>query len=237
MTQPTETRSSHVLRVASYNLRIFKDDRAAITRVIRAIDADVLLLQEVPRHPLSGHRLAGFADELGLTWFGGARGRMSTTLMTSLRVDLLEAHHATLPVRIFDEPRGYAMATVRLPGHESLVVASVHLPLRSSERLPHVRAIRAAATAAGRPAVVGGDLNEEPGDAAWTELSDGLAQVSESVPTYPAKAPHKQIDAIFASPLITGRTPGLDLVDADVATASDHRPVVVDLDLSALATD
>lgn len=235
MTQTTEGRSSHVLRVASYNLRIFKDDRAALTRVIRSIDADVLLLQEVPRHPLSGHRLAGFADELGLTWFGGARGRMSTTLMTSLRVDLLEAHHATLPVRTFDEPRGYAMATVRLPGHGSVVVASVHLPLRGSERLPHVRAIRAAATATGRPVVLGGDLNEEPGAAAWTDLSSELPQVSESAPTYPAGTPHKQIDAIFASPQITGRTPVLDLDEAELAKASDHRPVVVDLDLHTLA--
>ena len=41
------------LRVASYNVRDLKDDVDAAARVVRAIDPDVLCLQEVPRHPFS----------------------------------------------------------------------------------------------------------------------------------------------------------------------------------------
>jgi len=47
----------HILRVASYNLRDFKDDAQAAARVVRAINPDVLCLQEVPRHRLSAHRI------------------------------------------------------------------------------------------------------------------------------------------------------------------------------------
>ena len=50
--------------MASYNVRDLKDDVAAAAGVVRAIAPDVLCLQEVPRHPFSGHRVAEFAAEL-----------------------------------------------------------------------------------------------------------------------------------------------------------------------------
>lgn len=228
-------RDAHVIRVASYNVRALKDDRAALVEVIRAIAADVLLLQEVPRHPVSGHRIAAFADEVGLTWFGGRRFRMSTTLMTSLRLDVLDAHHGRLPVRRFDEPRGFGMATVRLPAHRPLVVSGVHLSLRPADRLPEAKALLAAAGTPLPPMVVGGDLNEGPSGSTWRLLARVLHEVSADRPTYSAQQPHKRIDGIFASAEFAGSTPELNLGADRLAAATDHLPVVVDLDVSALA--
>lgn len=227
-------RDPHVIRVASYNVRALKDDRAALCGTIRAVNPDVLLLQEVPRHPVSGHRIAAFADEVGLTWFGGRRFRMSTTLMTSLRLDVLEARHGRLPVHRFDEPRGYGMATVRLPGHRPLVAASLHLSLRGHDRLPEAKALLAAAGTPTLPMVIGGDLNEEPTGSTWRHLARQLHEVSSAAPTYSAQQPHKRIDAIFASAELPGGTPDLGLSTERLAAATDHLPVVVDLDVSAL---
>ncbi|WP_265444076.1 endonuclease/exonuclease/phosphatase family protein [Flexivirga meconopsidis] len=237
MTQQPRTpgRGQHQVRVASYNVRAWKDDRAALHEVIRAIDADILLLQEVPRHPLSGHRLAGFADELALTWFGGRRYRMSTTLMTKLRLDVLDAHHGKLTVRRGEEPRGYGIATVRLPGHRPLCAVSVHLSLKSARRLPQVEEIFAELGAPTPPTVLGGDLNEEPTGAVWKYLGDKLRLVSPDRPTFSAQQPVKRIDGIFASAGLPATAPDLGLDPALLARATDHLPVVVDLDLSALA--
>jgi len=230
----TGVSEEHRIRVASYNVRGLKDDRAALAQVIRTIAPDVLLLQEVPRHPVSGHRIAGFADEIGLTWFGGKRYRMSTTLMTNLRLDVLEARHGRLPVHRFDEPRGFGMATVRLPGHRPIVACSVHLSLRTADRLPEVTTVLGAADAR-LPMVAGGDLNEQPSGRAWRHLAAALPEVSAAAPTFSAQEPHKQIDGIFATGTLRGVVPDLALDPHLLAAATDHLPVVVDLDVSALA--
>ena len=45
--------SARVLRVATYNIRALRDDRRAVVRVITALDADLVCVQEAPRF-LSG---------------------------------------------------------------------------------------------------------------------------------------------------------------------------------------
>lgn len=231
----TAAPDTHRIRVASYNVRALKQDRSALVEIIRTIAPDVLLLQEVPRHPVSGHRIAGFADEVGLTWFGGRRYRMSTTLMTSLRLDVLDACHGSLPVRRFDEPRGFGMTTVRLPGHRPLVAASLHLSLRAADRAPEIRELLAAAGRSRLPMVLGGDLNEEPGGHTWRHLAGQLREISADRPTYSAQHPHQRIDAVFASAGLPGSSPAVALPADRLAAATDHLPVVVDVDLSALA--
>ena len=228
---------AHRIRVASYNVRGLKDDRTALVETIRSIAPDILLLQEVPRHPISGHRIANFADEVGLTWFGGKRFQMSTTLMTSLRLDVLNATHGRLPVRVLDEPRGYGMATVRLPGHQPIVAGSLHLSLRGADRPRQAKEFLATATALRLPIVVGGDLNEEPSGSAWRYLGRELHEVSGGDPTYSARQPHKRIDGIFASGLLPAVTPELSLSGNLLAAATDHLPVVVDLDVGDLAIE
>jgi endonuclease/exonuclease/phosphatase family metal-dependent hydrolase len=226
---------SHVLRVMSYNLRDFKDDADAAARVVRAINPDVLCLQEVPRRVLSGQRIASFAAGCGLHWSGGHRGSGGTTVMSSLRVDVAHVHHRPLKVPRLHRERGYAVSEVRLPGHHSVSFASIHLSLDAGERAVHAAAVLRDLHGE-HPLVVAGDLNEGPPGAAWKTLAGRLSAVSDDAATFPAGNPGRRIDAIFASadlPAVRGGV--VELARADLVAATDHLPVWADLDLSVLA--
>lgn len=219
------------LRVASYNLRDFKDDRAAAARVVRAIDPDVLCLQEVPRRLFSSFRVSSFAAHCGMYWSGRHRGSGGTTVFTSLRVQVAQARHHRLPVARLQRTRGYAVVRVAPPGRPPLVVASVHLSLDAAERERHARQILGTVSA-GVPVVLAGDLNEGETGQAWQLFAAPLRLVSPTTPTFPSRSPRRLLDVVFASPeLAVLPARPVDLDEADLVAASDHRPVWVDLDL------
>ena len=67
---------------------------------------------------------------------------------------------------------------------------------------------------------------------AWRVFASPLRLISPSVPTYPAKAPQKLLDVIFASSdlrVLPHREVPLSV--EDLVDASDHRPTWVDVDL------
>ena len=226
----------HILRVASYNLRDFKDDADAAARVVRAINADVLCLQEVPRHVLASYRTVSFAARCGLYWSGGHRGSGGTTVMSSLRLDATNVQHLRLKGGgRFQRERGYALSQVRLPGHQSVGVVSMHLSLDADEREAHAAAILEALPGHG-PLVVAGDLNEGPDGQAWMALAGRLRVVTGDAPTFPASSPRHRPDVIFASPDLSVVPSGPVTLDpGDLVAATDHLPVWVDLDLSSMA--
>jgi endonuclease/exonuclease/phosphatase family metal-dependent hydrolase len=225
---------AHILRVASYNLRDLKDDAEAAARVVRAINPDVLCLQEVPRHLLSAPRIASFAARCGLYWPGGHRGSGGTTVMSSLRMDVTDVQHRPLRVAPLQRERGYAVSHVRLPGHRAVSFASMHLSLDAAERARHAASVLEALTGSA-PLVLAGDLNEGPDGPAWKTIAGRLRAVSRDAPTFPAGNPGHRLDVIFASPELTMVPPTLVELDrADLVAATDHLPVWVDLDLSGL---
>lgn len=232
-----------LLRIASYNLRDFKDDAQAAARVVRAIHPDVLCLQEVPRRPFSGPRIARFAAQCGLSWSGGHRGagRLGglaghrgsggTTVMSSPGLAVSSVQHRPLKVPRLNRQRGYAVIQVRLPDGRSVTVASLHLSLDPTERAAHVRTVLAALPA-DSALVVAGDLNEERDGKAWRALALRLPMASADRPTFPAGNPGRCIDVIFAtSGLSVVQGAQVDLGPADLVAATDHLPVWVDLDL------
>jgi endonuclease/exonuclease/phosphatase family metal-dependent hydrolase len=228
----------HILRVASYNLRDLKDDADAAARVVRAVNPDVLCLQEVPRHLLSAHRIASFAARCGLYWSGGHRGSGGTTMMASLRMDVTDAQHRPLKVARLQRPRGYAISHVRLPGYPAVTFVSMHLSLDAGEREAHAATVLKSLHGE-EPLVVVGDLNEGPDGQAWTAVAARLPVASADTPTFPAAMPRHRLDVIFASsalPVVpSGTSDTVDLDPADLVAATDHLPVWVDLDLSGLA--
>lgn len=219
------------LRVASYNVHDLLDDRSAAARVVRAIDPDVLCLQEVPRRLTTEVRLPAFARDCGLWWSGGRAGTGGTAVLTSLRMRVHAHHRERLPVRFPDRSRGFAMVEVSLPGDARISVVSVHLGLRADERARHTGRIMARLDSLRSSAtVIAGDLNEGADGSARRMIAARYRKVSDDRPTFPASAPNSVLDAIFAGPRLAIR-PGapVALVEEDVVVASDHRPVWVDL--------
>ncbi len=219
------------VRLASYNLRDFKDDPRAAARVVQAIDPDVLCLQEVPRRLFSSHRVAGFAARCGMHWSGRHRGSGGTTIFTSLRVQVAESRHMRLRVARLQRTRGYAVIRVAPPGGQALVAASVHLSLDAAERERHAAQVLAD-IAAGGPVVLAGDLNEDDTGRAWQLFAAPLRLVSPRTPTFPARSPRRLLDVVFASPdVVVLPHREVELDPADLVAATDHLPVWVDLDL------
>jgi endonuclease/exonuclease/phosphatase family metal-dependent hydrolase len=225
--------AERAVRVASYNTRDFLDDHHLAARIVRAVDPDVLCLQEVPRRLFGGWRVRRFARACGLHWTGRHRGSGGTTIFTSDRVRVLEGHHSRLPVRWPDRTRGYAVVRVGVPGGGELTAVSVHLSLKPGERVIHTERILQALSDRG-PLVLAGDLNEEESGGAWRliDVPDRLRLVSPARPTFPARAPRRRLDVVFASPALRVLPHREVLVpEAAWARASDHRPTWVDLDL------
>lgn len=228
-----ETSPRPTLRVATYNLRGLKDDAAAAAQVVRAIDPDVLLLQEVPRYPASSYAIAAFARESGMLWSGRTRLVSGTSMMTSLRVLADDSVDRRLKVGLRENPRSYTVARVSSPGGPTVTAVSVHLSLRSDQRVEHAGTIlrELAADEAGQgPVVLGGDLNEDRSGAARGALTSTLVEVSDDRPSFPAADPRHRIDAIFSrghQAAVPG-DPTL-LEGLPLATATDHLPVWVDL--------
>ncbi len=222
------------LRVASYNLRGLKDDGDVAAQVVRRIDPDVLLLQEVPRYPGSSYAIAAFARRAGMFWSGRTRLVSGTSLMTSLRVISSDSRDRRLRVGLRENPRSYTVATVSFPGGPDVTVVSVHLSLVGEQRVEHagtlLRELAEDVAADGAPLVLGGDLNEDQSGPAWGVVAAQLQEVTEDRPTFPASRPQHRLDAVFSRGH-RAATPGDPaLLDGmPLAAATDHLPVWVDL--------
>ena len=82
-----------------------------------------------------------------------------------------------------------------------------------------------------------GDLNERPGGPSWQQLGRRVGDVtSDARATFPSPRPRVRIDAVLVSPgldvVSCGWPAGVD--EADVVAASDHRPVLAEIALTAL---
>ena len=137
----------------------------------------------------------------------------------------------TLPLAAVGAPTGAQALAVTLDLGDGVrtAVVSTHLqPPPGTGPVVQARAVADFATryAAGRPLVVAGDLNTEPGDEAFAEFTDaGLVDAlaaARPLATSPADDPRQQIDHIFVSPGLTPSDPV-----APRSTASDHLPVAV----------
>ncbi len=235
MTEPSTEPSGAATRVAAYNLRALLDDPLAAARVVRAIDPDVLLVQEIPRGPRSAASIRAFAAQTGLHWPGRTRRVSGTSLLVGRRVTVHARRDRGLPVEFMGNPRTYSWARVCLAGGQPFVAVSIHLPLRGAQRRQHVGQLLAELTvhpALGNvPWVIGGDLNESQGDPAWQLIAGEVPLASTpGLRTFPAIRPKAAIDAIFASDAVRSQ-PGaeVDIARADLSAATDHRPVWVDL--------
>ena len=226
-----------VLRVLTWNVRDLLGDPFALTRVLRAADADVVCLQEAQRLPGSRNRLARLAGRTGLFFVAGGRVSAGTALLVSLRTEVRDATASRLPVAGWrTRPRGSVRATVSLVGGGPVQVTCLHLGLDEDQRARHVglllEALPRVDTSDALPVVLAGDLNERPDGPSWAALAARAVDPGTGAPpTFRAAHPRLRIDAVLVDPVLQVRSYGFPagVEVADVVAASDHRPVLAEI--------
>lgn len=221
----------------SYNIRSLRDDKRAVVRVIRDVDPDVVCIQEAPRFAFWRRKCAWLARSTGLVIAAGGRVAAANILLVRDSVTV-EANHSVLftkdPKR---HQRGCAMALLRHSGRP-FIAAGTHLDGWPEPRLRHVRELYSALDLFApdhAPFVLAGDFNDDPGSRVWSELSRratdayGVAGVGDGL-TLNVTEPTRRIDAVFAGPGVAVQS-ARSIDSPDVRSASDHRPVVAELEL------
>jgi endonuclease/exonuclease/phosphatase family metal-dependent hydrolase len=227
---------------------------------VRDLDPDVLALPEVDREQdRSGrsdltavaaeamgavaHRfVASISGTPGATWIAATGSEQPGT--AAYGIALLSRFPATgwrvirlprIPTRfpvylpgpnrvmvVDEEPRAAVIAQLDTPAGP-LTVANTHLSFVPGWNSRQLRRLAKDLRGIPGPHLLTGDLNLTPGPAARWSRMRALA----SAATFPAQAPQRQLDHILTDhPGLRGR-----YCDAPAAPLSDHRPLVVDIDV------
>lgn len=224
------------LRLATYNVHDCvgldgRYDPGRVAAVIKAMDADVVAIQEITLDH-AGDLLAQLQADTGLkgidgTLFNRGIGRYGNLLLTRLDVRDTRLHDLSVSRR---EPRG-AIDTVLRTSVGPLRVVATHLGLRAAERRHQLSVLAQLITRGPAAAVLIGDLNQ------WASRTTppvlrrcGMhgAAIS-SFPTRPA--PLFALDRILLGPTLTAQASWR--VDDELArVASDHFPMCTALTLT-----
>lgn len=226
------------LRLLSYNVRSMRDDRAALARVISSAAPDVVCVQEAPRFLRWRSTCAALARMSGLVVVGGGRPAGANLILSSLSVDVTATADVLFSKDAGLHQRGTAIAILRLRGVD-FAVAGTHLDTKPEPRLRHVRELDAAIASnvpADVPTIVAADVNDRPGSPSWAALTerrtDAFTAADGAILTSTAAQPHQTIDGIFVDPRCTVLRATV-LQNADTAIASDHLPVLAEIELGA----
>jgi endonuclease/exonuclease/phosphatase family metal-dependent hydrolase len=223
------------LTVATYNVRGFRDGADRVADVIERVAPDILLLQETgPRRALRR-----FAADVGMEaaadpW-SPFRRRVKDAVLSKppWRIVAHHQHRFAGSARFY--PRGALVAQVGRSGRRVWAV-SIHLGLLPVERNGHVHELTdVCAGLAGGPLIIGGDLNAGPEERSVRWLADRYWDVWATVAgttaggaTFPGPDPTARIDYLFAS---AGLRVAAARVPAGAGAASDHLPVVAELEI------
>lgn len=219
------------LRVLSYNLHSLRDDRRALAEVVRTIAPDVAILQEAPRRFRWRQKSAALARDFELVVAGGGLPALGNLILTDLRVRPLDGFDIRYPLTPGRHMRGAAFVRCRA-GRSIFTVVGSHLSTDATERPSQAAVLKARMAESREPVIFAADLNENSGGAAWRTLADGLVDTAgaDDRHTYPCAAPRERLDVVFVDPSVTVLS--YEVVDTPAARlASDHFPVVVELDL------
>jgi endonuclease/exonuclease/phosphatase family metal-dependent hydrolase len=219
------------LRVLSYNVHGLRDDRAALTGLVRDLAPDVVVVQEAPRRFRWRTRCASLADDFGMVVAAGGLPSLGNLLLVSLRVKVHEQWSLRYPLTPGRHLRGAAFARCSVRGARFTVSGS-HLATDAQERPDQAARWKEALSAVEGPLIAAGDINEGPGGGAWRTVADGLTDAggASSPLTFPATLPRLRLDGLFVSPDI--QVERYEVVETDQARrASDHLPVLADLAL------
>jgi endonuclease/exonuclease/phosphatase family metal-dependent hydrolase len=227
------------LRVLTYNIRSGTDllgrrRLAEQAAVVRDAGVDLALLQEVAGAE-QAERLASLAG-LAHVVFRATRRRGAGEFGNALvcRWPLREVTYRPVPGGGWrGQPRAVLCATLTW-GDQPLRAISTHFGLLPGEAEMAARTVLAVASAGVGPLVVGGDLNRPlAGAACHRRLRAALVDCARASgrpprPTFPAPRPVLRLDYLYARDLLVREVRVLP------SCASDHRPILAELDSSTI---
>ncbi|MXP26857.1 endonuclease [Altererythrobacter indicus] len=226
--------------LASYNIHKGvgldrKRDPERIMTVLREMDADIVVLQEVDRRigarsaVLSRGLLAENHWQLvplamkpaSIGWHGNA-------ILVRHGIDIVDAEPIGLPTI---EPRGAVCAHLNMAGHDFRVVG-MHLDLSGLRRRQQIASVCQHLAERPGPAVLAGDFNEWSGKGGcFREFGEGW-EVLRPGKSFHSRRPLAALDRIVISSQWTCRNTAVHQ-SALAVQASDHLPVKADLELFA----
>jgi endonuclease/exonuclease/phosphatase family metal-dependent hydrolase len=242
-----------VVRVMTYNIhgcvgadRDVNPDK--IAAIIADLDADIVALQEVDAgHPAREYRnqaqmIAGVLGVEHIYFPVELEGLRRFGLALLSRFPIIRFDQIRLPnvyPLLNPRKRGALRTLLQTPAGRVYLI-NTHLSLFRLERRLQLTALMSGgdftAVPADEPLVFCGDFNAGPSSDTYKQMSRLLTDVqtaSNSGPveaTYHAKSPFFRLDHIFVSSHFTPLKTKVCRT-ADTAAASDHLPLVVDLEL------
>ena len=222
------------VRVMSYNMHGLAGPSGALEATVRDAAPAVLVIQECLRWTAPRSWWADLAGRFGMARMDGGLSARGNAVLTSGQVAVDRSWVVRYPWRLGGSPRAAVFVRASYGGSR-FVVAGTHLDTDPATRLREATAFKAALDEVPDPVVVGIDVNETPGGAAWEVVAAGLVDAAlpsgqGGTPTYPTGAPQRRIDAVFVDPRVAVRGYAVPNT-ATTRAASDHFPVVVDVDL------
>ncbi len=223
-----------LLRVLTYNIFMGRGDPAALARIVREADPDVLVVNEGPKAPLLWQRrYRELAGRCRMSYAGGGRPAGANGVLVGSRIQVRATAAERIETMPFTPRRGVVTAQLGTEGQHFGVVGC-HLGLDPDRRLGEAEAVLTAAARLTGPVVLCGDLNEPPAGPCWRRFREAgfIDHGSDSWPTFPARRPVKRIDAVLVRGVTEVRRHGDPGVAEKLhARASDHRAVLAVLEL------
>ena len=119
---------------------------------------------------------------------------------------------------------------------DNYLFACTHLSLTEEDRMKSLEILRTEAKAAGKPFFLAGDFNAHPDDAFIKELKKDFQILSNAGKfTFPADKPNEVLDYLVAPKQETPTYVVRSAKVIDEPMASDHRPILVELDFAVPA--
>jgi endonuclease/exonuclease/phosphatase family metal-dependent hydrolase len=240
-------------RVMTYNVhrcigRFGRDSTADIGATIAAARPDLVALQELDAPETDetegAHHARDLARGLGMTLlfcrtFRRGVGFYGHALLSKTSLELMRV--TTFPtIHESSEPRGAIWAQTSIAG-ERLDIVSTHLGLSRRERKMQSTVLLGpewlGSAEMGKHRVLCGDLNAVQHARTYSHFAATMNDAQRVLPghrprpTFPSVLPLVRIDHVFVTPEIAVR--GVTVAhDARARRASDHLPLIVDLEMT-----
>lgn len=233
-----------VLRIVQYNVGVFskeiENSVPMVADMMKELKADAVSVNELDscntRH--MNNQLSDFAEAMGGWNFRFSRAMPYREGAYGVGVtvpdEIVDAMTVALPKDSGSEPR--ACGVVETPRY---VLATTHLDHRSQEAaVLQAQTLTAALKAkygdTDKPVFLAGDMNSRPESEVLAELAKDWTVISVQENTYPSNGGKACIDYILflnnkAKVKVTGSGVPVKFETGDVAIASDHLPIYVDV--------